>query len=294
MKLWPVSLVVLVGLVAGFVALPQTPVQPDPVPTAPQTATITRSFVEDFSREYVVRDASEPEKSTHPDWWLSSGGYFTSREGRGETVLNALPARDERRLAYAKTNAQDAADGYRPQNIFRLVQRGIWKEYTQEVFFTLGQYEVSQSPERNASNGVFLFNRYVTADTLYYTGIRVDGHAVIKKKLDGVYYTMAYRPLGLDKTYNRDLNPNLLPLNTKLGLKSVVTSEPDGSVRIQLYVDMGSGTWRLIAQAIDDGVRFGGPALLEGGHAGIRTDFFDVLFSHYAISESSFRMPLQE
>jgi hypothetical protein len=48
----------------------------------------------------------------------------------------------------------------------------------------------SNSIHRMASNGVLLFNHYLDGDNLYYVGIRVDGSAIVKKKKDGVYYTM--------------------------------------------------------------------------------------------------------
>ena len=44
---------------------------------------------------------------------------------------------------------------------------------------------------------MLLFNRYQDGQTLYYGGVRVDGAAVIKKKLAGVYTTLAYGGRGL-------------------------------------------------------------------------------------------------
>jgi hypothetical protein len=129
---------------------------------------------------------------------------------------------------------------------------------------------------------VLLFNRYQDGDNLYYTGIRVDGHPVVKKKIGGVYYTLSYPAQTYPGQYDRTQNPTLLPTNKWVGIRSVVRSQEDGSTLISFYLDLeANGTWLLAAEARDDGRVAGAP--FGAGMAGIRTDFMDVRFKGYKL-----------
>ncbi len=238
-----------------------------------------------FNVPGVLQEAGSFEESSSPYWWLDSGGVLAIENGYGATNEGSLPALSRWRLLYNVTNPLDTDNGYHPQNIFRLVTQDSWKEIWQQAYFTITANELSDSPNRNASNGLLLFNRYESAATLYYTGIRVDGALVIKKKIDGVYYTLAYKQI-FPGTYDRAKNPNLLPLNQWIGLRSEVSTNVDGTVTIKLYTDLNhAGDWTLALSATDDGKSFGGRALTKAGHAGIRTDFMDVRFSAYKVGE---------
>ena len=87
--------------------------------------------------------------------------------------------------------------------------------------------------------------------------------------------------------YDRNENPNLLPMDEWLGLKAEFRNTPDGNVDVKLYAKVGkNGEWKLAASVIDDGRKEFGTHIIDGeGHAGIRTDFMDVEFSNYKISE---------
>lgn len=234
---------------------------------------------------YIVKEASSMEASQSSEWWLSSGGYFYSTNGVGSTILGVLSATDPWRVAYSLSNSLDTDNGYYPQNIFRLVLRSQWQNFQQQSYFKIINDNLSASPNRNSSNGLLFFNRYQDSFNLYYTGIRVDGYATIKKKINGTYYTLAYKPFIKESVYNRDSNPNLLPKNIWIGMRSVVQNNTDGTVSIKLYVDNGkTGNWVLVAEAKDDGKKYGGPAFTKEGYAGIRTDFMDVEFDDYSIS----------
>jgi hypothetical protein len=144
---------------------------------------------------------------------------------------------------------------------------------------------LSSDSHRQASNGLLLFNHYQDGDNLYYTGLRVDGNAVIKKKIGGVYYTMAIQPV-LAGTYHRDTAPNLIPLNTWIGVRSVVRSNLDHSVDIAVYLDIGgTGQWSLAVEASDSGAAYGAAPFDQEGYVGIRTDFMDVQFRDFAVAE---------
>jgi len=254
-----------------------------PTPT-PTPVPINTALVENFDTTYTVKEAGSMNSSQSPEWWLSSGAYFYSANGIGSTIMGPLPVLDPWRIAYSLSNSLDTDNGYYPQNIFRLVLKSRWQNFTQEAYFKIVKDNLSASPNRNSSNGLLFFNRYSDAFNLYYTGIRVDGYATIKKKIGGVYYTMAYKPFINGPAYDTNANPDLLPKNTWIGLRSVVQNNTDGTVSIKLYVDNGkTGNWVLVAEAKDDGKSYGGSAFLGTGYAGIRTDFMDVEFDDYQI-----------
>lgn len=206
----------------------------------------------------------------------------------GKTVHGELPKDNKWRLLYAKNNPLDTDEGYHPQNIFRLVTRGRWHNFRQEAYFKINGDNLSDSPNRNSSNGLLLLNRYEDGNNLYYAGIRVDGTAVIKKKINGVYHIMDQRPTftgsTTSATYDRASNPNLIPQNQWIGLRSEVTTI-DGDVIIRLYIDGSTtGGWILVAEAVDDGESIGS-VFDNQSHAGIRTDFMDVEMRGYKIEE---------
>ena len=243
-------------------------------------------FVDSFDRIEVVEESANMDASTSDDWWVSSGGYFFSSDGVGNTVVGTLSQNDYWYNRYAETNSRDTDNGTHPQNIFRLVQKNRWTNLEQEAYFKILNDNLSESEYRNGSNGLLFFNRYQDEYNLYYTGIRVDGHVAIKKKIDGEYYDLAYEPyIQTDKLYDRDTNPNLLPHGAWIGLRSNVITNDDGTVTIRVYIDWEqSGVWELVAEAIDDGVSFGGVVFADG-YAGIRTDFMDVQFDTYRVAE---------
>ncbi len=242
-------------------------------------------FSEDFSRDALLVETGSMNESVSANWWLNSGAYLSISKGLGETVQGELSKQDEWRIKYKDYNSSETDDGYHPQNIFRLVTRYQWKNFLQESYFKINRYILSQDKARSESNGLLLFNRYQDGDNLYYTGLRVDGTVVIKKKVKGIYYTMAQEPLYPGK-YDRKSKPNLLPIEAWIGLQSEVRDNPNGTVSIKVYRDKDrSGDWQLILTAIDDGKKYGGAAIKNEGYAGIRTDFMDVEFDDYKIEE---------
>jgi hypothetical protein len=258
-------------------------IQPDVSSSIPA---IIRGFADNFDRTETIKEAAQMSQSTDANWWVSSGGYFYIDNGIAETIHGELPANDERRVDYAVINPEETDGGYHPQNIFRLVLLSEWQNYEQQAYYKIDRYILSTSTNRQASNGILLFNRYQDSQNLYYTGLRVDGAAVIKKKINGNYYTMAEQPFVSGPEYDRTNNPDLLPDNTWIGLRSEVITNPNNTVDIKLFIDMGAtGNWKLAAEATDDGKSYGGAPILAQGYAGIRTDFMDVDFKDYSIEE---------
>ena len=110
--------------------------------------------------------------------------------------------------------------------------------------------------------------------------------AVIKKKIGGTYYTMAYKPIYLDSVYDRDSNPNLIPTNKWIGIKTEIRNIDKNQVDLKLFGDLnGTGEWSLLLEAVDDGTKYGAKAIIQGGYAGIRSDFMDVEFKDYKATE---------
>lgn len=230
-----------------------------------------------FNVDGVLKEAGSISQSTSPYWWVSSGAYMKLYDYRGHTNQGELPSEDFWRLLYYQNNPADTDNGYHPQNIFRLVTKEKWKNMRQEVYFKITKDNLSPSVNRAGHNGLLLFNRYVDQDNLYYTGIRVDGAAVIKKKQNGKYTTLSYVSGIYPGVYDRETNPNLLPKNSWIGIRSEVVNNADGSVTIKMYTDKNwNGVWKLVAETTDRN-----NPITQEGRAGIRTDFMDVTFDNF-------------
>jgi len=251
------------------------------------TVAINTKFYYPFTSKGVLNESGDMPSSGSGYWWLNSGGQFFVLDGTGSTVQGDLAINNKWRTLYSKANPEDTDNGLHPQNIFRFLTRSKWKDFNQEIYFYVTKDNLSTSTNRNSSNGLLLFNRYVDSDNLYYTGIRVDGSVIIKKKTAGIYYTMYQKPLYASTTtqYNKDTNPNVIPKNTWIGIHSKVKTNTNGTVSISVFIDKDrSKKWILAAEAIDDGKTFGSEPILQAGYGGIRTDFMDVKFDDYLMS----------
>jgi hypothetical protein len=221
-------------------------------------------------------------------WWLNSGGRAIGGNGVCKTIQGNLSANDPWRVLYAKNNPQDTDDGYHPQNLFRFVYLKSYKDYYQQMYFKINKLNLSSSPNRNQSNGVLTFNRYQDDDNLYYLGLRVDGYAVLKKKQNGTYYTLAQKQI-YPGIYDRTSKPNLLPLNSWIGTKSELVNLNSTSVRIRFFVDKNnSSNWEQVFEFIDNTQVNSKEPILSPGYGGIRSDFMDVEFKNYKINGVSF------
>jgi len=250
---------------------------PDPLP-------VLSSVLYGLSSALSLEESSSASASGSSQWWLNSGAYFKVENGIGKTNQGSLPSSDRWRELYAASNPRDTDNGYHPQNIFRLLTKSTFKNVEQKAYFNIRKYNLSDSPLRAEHNGFLFFNRYKDGNNLYYTGLRVDGSVIVKKKLNGTYYTLASKKV-ISGAYNRSTNPNLIPEEKWVGLKSVVTDLADGSVRIRVYTDLsGTGSWTLAAEVVDNGSTHG-PVISSKAMGGIRTDYMDLWFKEYSIRE---------
>lgn len=236
-----------------------------------------------FNSAGTLFEAANPAESTSPYWWVNSGGKLVIKDGVGMTAAGDQKAGDPWRLLYAATNALDTDGGLHPQNIFRLVTKGVWADADTSVEFKITKAHRSDSPNRDAHNGILFFSRYQDGDNLYYAGVRADGQAVIKKKIGGTYHTLAsVQIFGRDGVYDRDDEPMLLPLKKWTGMKLETLNRKDGSVFLRLFLDReNDGTYVSILSAVDAGT--GGSPFRAAGHSGIRTDFLDVSFDDFRV-----------
>ncbi|NTU66591.1 MAG: hypothetical protein HGB08_01575 [Candidatus Moranbacteria bacterium] len=242
-------------------------------------------FSDDFSKSGTFEEAGSMNESASKDWWVNSGAFFNVKNGVGMTLAGDLAKNDKWQKEYEKYDPDETDKGIHPQNIFRLVLKSKWKNLRQESYCKIDRYIISDSENRSESNGLLLFNRYVDENNLYYTGVRVDGTVVIKKKIGGKYYTMAQKVFYPGR-YDRKNSPNLLPVGKWIGIRSEVFDNPDESVSIRIYIDGNrSGDWKLALTADDNGKGFGGAAIMNSGYAGIRTDFMDAEIDDYRIEE---------
>ncbi|HSU72546.1 MAG TPA: hypothetical protein VLJ21_01725 [Candidatus Binatia bacterium] len=236
-------------------------------------------FVEPFQETRVLNETGRMDESASPEWWLSSGGLFIEQGGTGKTIQGSLPAGSVWQQKYARHKPDETDNGYHPQNVFRLITRSRWLDSIQEVDFRMNAYRESASERRNATNGVHFINRYQDQHNLYYAGVRVDGKAVIKKKTNGIYETLA-RGTAFPGEYRKN-GLALIPLHAWMGLRCQVKNDEHGASIILSLRERGA--WRTVVQARDDGSH----GLVFGeGHAGIRTDFMDVEFDNYRIARS--------
>ncbi len=251
---------------------------------AATSAQVTLPFTYTFTVPGTLAETGDMDSSSSPYWWVNSGAKMYLHDGLGSTIQGDLPATDPWAQLYKQNDPGETDNGTHPQNIFRLVSRANFQNDSQKVSYRINAYHLSTDEHRSASNGLLLFNRYQNGMNTYYAGIRVDGHAVIKKKINGIYYTMTY-PQIFPGAYNRDTNPYLLPApGTWIKLKTEVVNLDASRVSIKLYMDVGkTGVWTLVASAIDDGASFGGPAFTQAGHGGIRTDFMDIDLDNYEV-----------
>lgn len=231
----------------------------------------------------TLKETGKPNSDDSSPFWLNSGAWFYFKNGIGHTILGDLPAYSPWRLTYKVTNPTDTDEGYHPQNIFRLITKEFYRDATQSVRVLIVNDNLSESLNRNQSNGVFLMSRYVDSDNLYYAGIRVDGMAVIKKKISGVYHTLAEVKVFAGDPYDRNINPSLLPKNQWVGIKVTVVNTDKNSVTIDLSLDKNNtGEWTPVLTALDISQSYD-PLLLTKGRSGVRSDFMDIEIKDYKI-----------
>lgn len=235
-----------------------------------------------FQSDGILEETGILSESSSPFWWVNSGGQLIIKGGVGQTFSGNAREDSKWNRAYKASSPSDTDLGAHPQNIFRLLSKNKWLSASTELRFKITRVHMSESENRNESNGVLLIMRYLDSDNLYYAGLRVDGHAVIKKKRDGIYYTLAEKQIfDSEAPYQKYTNPNLLPGQVWLGMRTDISTNSEGYVQIAVLVDKGGG-WQEVLNVVDNGGRHGS-IIKDAGLFGIRTDFMDLQFDDFKI-----------
>src|SRR5205823_5336572 len=133
--------------------------------------------------------------------------------GTGKTLQGNLSPSSSWYGTYANQYPTESDNGAHPQNLFSMYLRTPEINSDQSISVKINADNLSNPDNRNPWNGIFLVSRRQSDATAYYAGIREDGHTVIKKKVNGVYSTLAEDTL-FPGTYDEQSNPSLLPKNT--------------------------------------------------------------------------------
>ncbi len=249
-------------------------------------ASVPSPFIYSFNVDGVLEEAATPEESKSPYFWLNSGGRLRISNHTGSTLFGNLSETDQWYRAYQASDPEDTKNGAQPQNIFRLLTRSAWEQVRISEDFYIERDNFLPSSNRNASNGILFMMRHVDSDNLYYAGVRVDGTAVIKKKVEGVYYTMA-QAAAFEGTYvgSQD-DTSLLPQRQWFSLQSEAITNSDSSVTVRLYLRRSlEDSWELLLEATDTGNYAQTEPLRAKAPVGLRTDFMDVQFKNLRIEE---------
>lgn len=240
---------------------------------------VTIPFVYTFSSDGVLNESATADQSGSPYWWVSSGGQLVVKSGTGQSLQGNIPPSNKWNLAYAKSNPIETDNGSHPQNLFSMFARTKILDSDQSTSVKINQDNLTNFANRNPWNGVFLVSRWQDNNNFYYSGIRADGHAIIKKKINGVYKTLSETTL-LSGTWDAKSNPDLIPQNTWIKIRNVTYTDSNGLTHIQLYTDLNlSGNWKLVADVTDNTTSIKSPGL-----SGIRSDFMDVEIDNYSLT----------
>lgn len=262
-----------------------------------RNGTISRSYIsfkDSFFHNDLLEETGDPAESDNEFWWLDSGARFFVSDGVGRTLAGNLSESSPWRERYRRSNSEDTDGGVRPQNIFRLFTRIPFHNVQEEAYFRMRAYDMDTSPNRNTSNGFSLISRYQDADNFYYGGIRVDGSAVIKKKVNGTYYELAHINSFLSGQ-NANEAMKLIARGVSIGIRFETVNTENGQVELRLSVHVPkessnqhatAGEWRDILVALDnkDNNTSSG-AFVGSGLLGIRTDFMDAEIANYHAAE---------
>ena len=148
------------------------------------------------------------------------------------------------------------------------------------MWFKIIKENFDSNSAKKPSNGLFLISRRTDNDNSYFAGVRFDGQAVIKKKINSNFFTLASSKV-FPGTYDKTKNPSFLPQNTWIALK-IETQNVQGGVSLKLFMyNFSSKVWEKISEALDSGT--GGAAFTNSGFSGVKTDFMDVQFKNYQV-----------
>jgi hypothetical protein len=210
-----------------------------------------------MTNEYAFWNPIAANRVEDPNWEMTSGSLFAV----GGIGWTGVP--DNRDPNATSSTGTDSA-------IFRMTTRRTdFSNVSVTVRLRHEGYVATSSTPAVAWDGVHLFLRYVSEESLYYASInRRDNTTQIKKKVPGgpsnggTYYTLASGRFPVIQGNWQDVT-------------ATISDRADGSVSIQLFAN---GV--LVASAIDSGV--GGP-VLRSGRLGLRGDNSQFSFDDFIV-----------
>jgi hypothetical protein len=243
-------------------------------------STISLPWSYSFNSPGTLNQSATTDQSGSAYWWVKSGGQIIVQNGIGQSLQGSTPSSNPWYAPYASTYPVESDKGLHPQNMFSMFARVEQRDSDQAVSVKIAQDNLSNSANIHAWNGILLQSRWQDVNNYVYAGIRQDGHAIIRKVVNGVNYTLAEKQI-VPGSYSAS-NPDLLPKNIWLKIRSVVYDDINGTMHVQLYADVTqSGVWTQIFDVSDTN---NGPKLSAPGLSGIRTDFMDVSLDDYSIA----------
>lgn len=220
-------------------------------------ATISLPFWYDFRTAGILSEADSPAASSSAYWWLASGGQMSIANG----IATTLPG----------------------THLFQLFLRTKVRDCSLETYVRKTKDNLESAANRYPYNGISLFLRYADDNNHYYAGIRADGYVIIKKKRNGVYYTLAQKKI-LTGTFNATTSPNLIPSGTWIGLRAAIVNNSSGIPTLSLFTDIGkTGIWKSALEVVDDAALFGA-SLPNAGTCGMRSDFMNLSLDDFRVS----------
>lgn len=212
-----------------------------------------------ITNEYAVFNPADQARVVDKNWEVSSGSLFAL----ANTAWTGVP--DNLDPNAGSTNGTNSA-------VLRAVTRqGNFTNVTVSTRMRRNYLTSTSTTPAVDWDGEHLLLRYVTQYSLYYASIdRRDGNVVIKKKIhdgpsnDGVYY-------DLSPYVNHPMTPGVWH-----DVRAMVEDRPDGTVRIQLWVD-----GELVVTGLDTGQ--GGP-VIRAGQVGVRGDNSNFQFDDFTVT----------
>ncbi len=250
---------------ATSVDLPPPP-SPTPAPSPTPTPSPTTLLSDTFSlpdglitNEFAYWNPSLPTARLSPTWEMTSGSLFV-RGGAAWTGVPDAIAPD----ATSSTGTNSA--------VFRLTtRRSDFGDVAVRLALRNDGLSTTASTPATAWDGVHVWLRYQSEESLYYASVnRRDNTVVIKKKVPGgpsnggTYYQLAQGTLAV-------------PYGAWQQVRATVRNEPGGAVTIQLYQND-----RLLVSATDNG-SIGGPPITAAGKVGIRGDNANFQFDDLTV-----------
>lgn len=233
---------------------------------------------------YVLDQCDAAGSSASTYWWVKSGGCLILNNGIGTTMTGSAPSGNQWRTYYAAEDPLRTDTGTHPQNVFSMFIRTNFLNVSHEIYVKKLADNLANSANRLAYNGILLYLRYQNDANFYYAGVRADGYATIKKRVNNVNYTLAYQRV-FSGTFSTSSSTTLIPSGVWLGLRAAILNDASGKPRITLYLDNGrTGNWSLVADATDDPAQYG-TIISSQGMIGVETDFIDASFDDFRLSD---------